>query len=89
MAAEAQNGLDETITEVFGDMPDVPLVSRVERGHAAAVLVEASRGADLLVVGSRGRGAFAGMVLGSVSRHCAENADCPVLIVRHPREHES
>ena len=41
-----------------------------------------SRGADLLVVGSRGHGEFAGMLLGSVSEHCVSNANCPVLVLR-------
>jgi nucleotide-binding universal stress UspA family protein len=46
------------------------------------VLVAASKGADLLVVGSRGHGEFAGMMIGSVSEHCATNAHCPVLVLR-------
>jgi len=54
----------------------------VEQGHAAGILVDASREAALLVVGSRGRSAFSGMLLGSVSQHCAQNATCPVLITR-------
>jgi nucleotide-binding universal stress UspA family protein len=48
-------------------------------------LVDASKGADLLVVGSRGHGEFIGMLLGSVSRHCASQAHCPVLIHRSRR----
>ncbi len=44
--------------------------------------MEASTGADLLVVGSRGHGEFAGMLLGSVSEHCVTNAECPVLVFR-------
>ena len=52
--------------------------------HPAPVLVEASKGADLLVVGSRGHGEFVGMLIGSVSEYCVTNAHCPVLVHRDP-----
>jgi nucleotide-binding universal stress UspA family protein len=51
-------------------------------GHPAQALIEASREADLLVVGHRGHGAFAGMRVGSVSIHCVTGAFCPVVVVR-------
>lgn len=60
----------------------VVIDGRVVRGHPAPILVEASKGADLLVVGSRGHGEFVGMVIGSVSEHCAAHAHCPVLVHR-------
>lgn len=54
-------------------------------GNAAEVLIEASRGATLLVVGSRGLGGFMGLVMGSVSTQCVHHAHCPVLVVRDDR----
>ncbi len=57
----------------------VTLVTKV--GPAAEALVDESEGAALLVVGSRGRNALTGLLLGSVSTHCAEHAHCPVLVV--------
>jgi nucleotide-binding universal stress UspA family protein len=81
----ARDSLRNTVEQVLGEAPDLPVVTRVERGHAAQVLVEASREADLLVVGRRGLGSFAGMLLGSVSEHCAQHARCPVLIMQHAR----
>jgi nucleotide-binding universal stress UspA family protein len=50
------------------------------------VLLKAAEGADLLVVGSRGHGGFAGMLLGSVSEHVAAHSPCPVVVVHGQRE---
>ncbi len=61
---------------------DLQVQARVLHGHPAPILVAASKGADLLVVGSRGHGEFVGMLIGSVSEYCATNAHCPVLIHR-------
>ena len=51
-------------------------------GHPADVLVWSARGADLLVVGSRGHGVFTSALLGSLSHHCVHHASCPVLFIR-------
>jgi nucleotide-binding universal stress UspA family protein len=61
------------------DGVDVECVTK--EGQAAQVLLEQAQGADLLVVGSRGRGGFVGLLLGSVSQQVAHHASCPVVIV--------
>lgn len=62
--------------------PEAQIEPLIGYGHPAEVLVDASREADLLVVGSRGHGAFTGMLVGSVSLHCVHHAFCPVVVVR-------
>lgn len=80
--ADARHVLDEAVEAARAAHPEVEIRSSVAEGRAAPALVEASRGASLLVVGSRGHGGFAGMLLGSVSQHCVTNAHCPVVVVR-------
>jgi nucleotide-binding universal stress UspA family protein len=80
--ANAQHVLDEAVKRVREAHGDVEIRSSVSEGHPAPALIEASRGAALLVVGSRGHGEFVGMLLGSVSEHCVTHAHCPVLVLR-------
>lgn len=82
LARDAEVVVDGLVADVLGDSPGAPVEKRVVEGAPAAVLVEASSEAALLVVGSRGHGAFAGMLLGSVSAHCVSHARCPVVVVR-------
>ncbi|MFI7491003.1 universal stress protein [Micromonospora echinaurantiaca] len=65
--------------------PDVPITRRTVRGRPAPVLTDASRQAQLVVVGRQGRGEFTGLLLGSVSQAVLHHADCPVAVVRAPR----
>jgi nucleotide-binding universal stress UspA family protein len=74
--------LVQVIKEELGDDPPVLVQPQVKQGRPAKVLIDESAGADLLVVGERGHGGFAGLVLGSVSQHVAAYAKCPVTVVR-------
>jgi len=80
--ADAAKVLEGVVTSARAAHPNLDIRSTVVEGHPAPVLVHASRGARLLVVGCRGHGEFAGMLLGSVSEHCVTNAHCPVLVFR-------
>ena len=77
----AEVALDAVLHEVAADPDGVVIERRVSEGAPATVLVDESRNADLLVVGSRGHGGFAGLLLGSVGQQCAHHAACPVVIV--------
>ena len=69
------------IKEELGEEPPVLVRPQVKPGRPAKVLIDESASADLLVVGNRGHGGFAGLVIGSVSQHVAAYAKCPVTVV--------
>jgi nucleotide-binding universal stress UspA family protein len=78
----AEELLQKAVTIAFGAERPRNVRTRLVEGFARSVLVHASKEADLLVVGRRGHGGFAGLLLGSVSSACVAHAHCPVLVVR-------
>ncbi|WP_347568514.1 universal stress protein [Kitasatospora aureofaciens] len=78
----AHRTLTAEVDDVIGPERPVAVRESLVLGHAAQVLLEAAEDADLLVLGSRGRGTFARTLLGSVSTRCAVHGACPVVIVR-------
>jgi nucleotide-binding universal stress UspA family protein len=74
--------VNEAIEAVRAD--DVTVTGETLGGPAAYTLLEASHGADMMVVGHRGRGGFAALLLGSVASTVAAHAHCPVVVVRPP-----
>lgn len=83
---DASELLKRALEEAYGDSPPAGLTTLVASGAAAHVLIENSRQARLLIVGSRGLGGFMGLLLGSVSAACAEHASCPVLVLHAPED---
>src|SRR5262249_5443522 len=80
IALRAKQVVTAAVEEMDGD--GIRIESRAVEGAAAESLVEASRDADMLVLGSRGHGGFSGLLLGSVGQQCVHHAACPVVIVR-------
>ncbi|MGZ4591594.1 MAG: universal stress protein, partial [Actinomycetes bacterium] len=80
-ADNARSVLQQAITETLGAAEAEKVHRHVVEGHPAQALLTTAVDADLLVVGSRGHGGFAGMLLGSVSHHVVSHAGCPVLVV--------
>jgi nucleotide-binding universal stress UspA family protein len=82
----AERDLDATLQEAIPETGAIEIERRVVEDRPAAALVDESRGADMIVVGSRGHGGFGGLLLGSVSQQVAHHAACPVVIVHTKRE---
>lgn len=85
-ASDFEAAVCEALTEAIGpvtaEFKDVTVHTKAMRGQPATVLVAASNGAALLVVGPRGLGGFKGLMLGSVSDYVVSHANCPVVVVR-------
>lgn len=78
--AATLRALEQDVKPVRTAYPDVMITAAVVHGSPAEKLIEASNLVDLIVVGSRGHGGFAGLVLGSVSEQVVRHAQCPVLV---------
>lgn len=80
---QIENMQKEVVDSVIGtEDKSVELECQLMKGRPADTLISASEGADMLVVGSRGRGGFKGLLLGSVSHQIVQHCMCPVVIVR-------
>ncbi len=83
--AEEARVLAEALAGWHDKYPDVTVHRQLTRAGARTALIEATRRAQLVVVGTRGRGGFTGLLLGSVSQAVLHHAACPVAVVPHPR----
>ena len=82
VARRAEDALDGALKEVLGGETSLDVERVVEAGDPAAVLLRRSEAADLLVVGSRGRGGFSRLLIGSVAEKCVRYATCSVVVIR-------
>jgi nucleotide-binding universal stress UspA family protein len=84
--ADAARMLGKAIEPAGHAFPDVVIDPVVAQGPAADILVKASAGAELLVLGSRGHSEFVGVLIGSVSEHCVTHAQCTVIVMHGPHD---
>lgn len=83
LRADEERLLAETVTGWTERYPEVTITQRLVRGRPNHVLTDLSADAQLIVVGARGRGGFAGLVTGSVSQAVLHHSECPVAVVQH------
>jgi nucleotide-binding universal stress UspA family protein len=82
--ANEKKMVDDEVAAVLGSTSKVPITKTLRCGSTAGELLDAAKGADLLVVGSRGRGGFLSLLLGSTAMHCVQHASVPVVVVHAP-----
>ena len=82
-AIDVQVELNDALDAVDADNAAVPINPIVAEGPAATVLRESAKDADLLVVGSTGKGGLRGLLLGSVSKELLHHPPCPVVVIPH------
>jgi nucleotide-binding universal stress UspA family protein len=83
-----RKAVEETVEKAaaqLGEPQPSSVTVRATNGFAAQELIDASRDADLVVLGSRGAGGFARLMMGSVSNQVVHHAQCPVVVVPHER----
>ena len=78
----ARETLDKAVASIPDGSPELSIEAVLVHAQPEAVLLKASQQADMVVVGSRGRGGVAGLLLGSVSQRVVQHAECPVVVVR-------
>lgn len=81
---EAQKVAEEEVERVLGPQRSENIEVVARQGDAAGVMIDESKRAQILVVGSRGHGGFTGLLLGSVGQQCASHSLCPVVVVHPP-----
>jgi nucleotide-binding universal stress UspA family protein len=81
----AETALEKSLEDAGAANSGVIVTKLLRQGQPADILCAEAKGADLLIVGSRGLGGFRGLLLGSVSQQCANHAPCPVVIIPHER----
>jgi nucleotide-binding universal stress UspA family protein len=82
LADATRSMLSDIVGEAEAEFPTVDIAQRVVAGNAAHELIAMSESADLVVVGAKGHGGFAGMLIGSVSQHVLSHSACTVVVVR-------
>jgi nucleotide-binding universal stress UspA family protein len=86
LSAAARKVLDESLDQARALEPGLEIVGELVEMRAAPALIAAAGDAELLVVGSRGRGGFSGLLLGSVSAQSVHHSPCPVVVVPNSAE---